>query len=83
MKIQSIDAVSFGNRKTLQTLGTTVALAMVPGLSATDPRIEQDVFIRQNDDGWNPCDPICDEISDTPQDQREQSPCDECDSNCN
>ena len=50
----------------------------VKGLSKPSKEIDESI-IRRNDEGWNPCTPICDEICGTPQDQREQS---NCDCNC-
>ena len=84
MKIQAINVTTFGNKtQVVKRAATGIATAaaaglgvdtFVKGLSKPDNAIEGDI-IKGNDEGWNPCDSLCDDICDTPEDQREKSNC--------
>lgn len=89
MKINAIGVTTFGNRQQFAkraTMGIFAAAGsalaadtFVKGISKPDKAIEEkkpEDLIRGNDDGWNPCDPVCDDACDTPEAQREDSDCD-------
>ena len=62
MKIFAIDSVNFGNmQKTVKTLagaGATAVLGseFVKGLSKPSKEVDEDIFIKANDDTESPCD---------------------------
>ena len=84
MKINAIGVTTFGNKSKMVTRAAAglmtaagaglAADTFVKGLSKPNKAVEEDI-IKGNDEGWNPCDSICDEICDVPEDQREKSNC--------
>lgn len=84
MKISAISATMFGNKsqvvkKAAAGIVTAAGAGLaadtfVKGLSKPNKAVEEDI-IKGNDEGWNPCDSLIDEICDVPENQREKSNC--------
>ena len=88
MKIGAIGVTTFFGKtqivkKTAAGLMTAAGAGLaadtfVKGLSKPDKAMEEDI-IKGNDEGWNPCDSLIDEICGVPENQREKP---NCDCNC-
>lgn len=89
MKVNAISVTTFGKKVQMvkkaaaglmAATGAGVAAdTFVKGLSKPSKNVEENV-IRGNDEGWNPCDTICDELCGVPEAQREDSNCNcDCD----
>ncbi len=73
MKVSAIGVTTFGHKSQIAkkaaaglTTGIGAGLAadtFVKGLSKPNKEVEENI-VRGNDEGWNPCDPLCDAVCD-------------------